>query len=250
MTPRRIDGCGLSFALEGQGDPPILLLGGHRTPMTAWRSVWPMLTARARVLAYDRAGTGASEAAREPQDGAAVLSALDGLLERVGLSGPYLLAAHSLGGLYASLMARTWPERVAGMVLIEAAHPGQAHRAPPPDGTMRRAWRRLTARGFMDDPHSEYAGVPATVGQIAAAGPFPAIPLRVVTGARRMPLVPRPAFEAHQRFQRDLASLSPLGKQVIARQSGHMPQVTEPDLVASVVNDLHREIRGTAPPAS
>ena len=232
----------VACAVEGTGEPPLLLLSGHRTPMTSWGAVWPLLTARGRVLAYDRPGTGRSDPACAPQDGAAVLATLEALLERVGLAGPYLVAAHSLGGLYATLLARTRPGLVAGMALIEAAHPEQAERVPPAGGPLRRAWRRMTGRGFMDDPFSEYAGVPATVAQIGAAGPFPAIPLRVVTGARRMPFVPEAAFAEHRAFQRDLATLSPLGEQVVAQESGHLPQLTEPDLVARVIGDLREAV--------
>ena len=238
-----IDGRTLSYALEGQGDPTILLLSGHRTPMANWRAVWPMLTQRARVLAYDRPGTGASDPAGAPQDGARVLATLDALLDRLDLTGPFLVAAHSLGGLYANLLARTAPARVAGLALIEAAHPAQAERDLSPGGPVRQLLRRMTGRGFMDDPVSEYRGVPATVAQIEEAGPFPPLPLRVVTGARKMPFVPASAFEAHGRYQRDLASLAPQGEQIVALESGHLPQLTEPTLVAGVIADLHATLR-------
>jgi pimeloyl-ACP methyl ester carboxylesterase len=38
--------------------------------------------------------------------------------------------------------------------------------------------------------------------------------------------------------QQDLARLSPLGEQVLAQQSGHFPQLTEPNVVLAVLRDL------------
>ena len=256
MTPRTLDigGRSLSYALEGDGEAVIVLLGGHRTPMESWDKLWPLLTAEARVLGYDRPGTGASDPAEVPQDGKAVLATLDALLGQLGIEGSLILVAHSLGGLYANLYARTRPERVAGMVLVDAAHPDEAEPLPVAGDFVRRLLRRLTGRGFMDDPYSEFRGVPATVEQIGAAGPFPPIPLRVVTGGRQMPFVPRAAFEKHRDSQQKLVALSPLGEQVIAEKSGHMPQISEPDLVARVVIDLCALVRetvsGTVPPVS
>ena len=247
MTPRALDigGRSLSYVLEGEGEPVVLLLAGHRTPMASWDAVWPMLTAGARVLAYDRPGTGASDPADAPQDGLAVLATLDTLLERLAIDGPVVIVAHSLGGLYADLYARTRPERVAGMVLVDAAHPDEAEPLPVAGDFVRRLLRRLTGRGFMDDPYSEFRGVPATVAQIGAAGPFPGIPLRVVTGGRQMPYVPRVAFEKHREAQRKLVALSPLGERVIAEKSGHMPQISEPELVSQVVMDLCASVKGS-----
>ena len=248
MTPLSLDigGRTLSYALEGEGEPVVVLLGGHRTPMVSWDKVWPLLAAKGRVLAYDRPGTGASDPAVAPQDGEAVLATLDTLLERLDIRGPVVLVAHSLGGLYANLYARTRPARVAGMVLVDAAHPEEAEPLPVAGAFVRRLLRRLTGRGFMDDPYSEFRGVPATVAQIEGAGAFPPVPLRILTGAQKMPFVPRAAFEKHRESQRKLVALSPLGEQVLAEKSGHMPQISEPELVAQVV----RSITETVPPVS
>jgi pimeloyl-ACP methyl ester carboxylesterase len=38
--------------------------------------------------------------------------------------------------------------------------------------------------------------------------------------------------------QQELARLSPLGEQVIAHRSSHFPQLTEPELVLSVIAEL------------
>jgi pimeloyl-ACP methyl ester carboxylesterase len=79
-----------------------------------------------------------------------------------------------------------------------------------------------------------------TAREIAAAGPFPEVPVRVITGG----LTPKTALlspgvvAAKRANQQDLARLSPLGEHVVAHKSGHFPQLTEPDLVLRVLSDL------------
>jgi pimeloyl-ACP methyl ester carboxylesterase len=98
----------------------------------------------------------------------------------------------------------------------------------------------LPQRLFQRNVHAELQCVDETVRELAAAGPFPKVPLRVVTGG----LTPRawmlsPAvIGARRAHQQELARLSPMGEQVIAQQSGHFPQLTEPALVLRVLAEL------------
>jgi pimeloyl-ACP methyl ester carboxylesterase len=86
----------------------------------AWAGVMPLVAARTRVVAYDRAGAGDS-------DPVAPLS-LDGqtgdltaVLQAAGGGRPVVVAGHSWGGLLAQLAAIRHPELVSGLVLLDPA---------------------------------------------------------------------------------------------------------------------------------
>jgi pimeloyl-ACP methyl ester carboxylesterase len=87
-----------------------------------------------------------------------------------------------------------------------------------------------------------------TVREIEAAGPFPDVPLVVVTGGKAPPawMMSPAAVGARRAHQQDLARMSPQGEQVIAQGSGHFPQLTEPQLVLDVLAQL--VARATARP--
>jgi pimeloyl-ACP methyl ester carboxylesterase len=76
-----------------------------------------------RSIAYDRAGMGHSDPGPLPRDGRAANADLMALLEALGERGPYLLVGHSMGGLTTRLLALTWPEKVVGLVLVDAMTP-------------------------------------------------------------------------------------------------------------------------------
>ena len=88
--------------------------------MSNWNKVIPPAAVNGTVLAYDRLDTGGSEQSSTPQDGDAILLRLDALLRAVELEPPYILVAHSPGGLYANLYARRNPDKVSALVMVEA----------------------------------------------------------------------------------------------------------------------------------
>lgn len=105
----------------GSGEPTVVLeagLGESSYSMAGW--IAPAVAQVTRVCVYDRAGYGWSEAASGPRDGAAVAADLHSLLAQAHEKGPYVLAGHSTGGVYARVFAAHYPEQVAGMVLLDA----------------------------------------------------------------------------------------------------------------------------------
>jgi pimeloyl-ACP methyl ester carboxylesterase len=89
-----------------------------------WAVIQEKLAAKGlRSIAYDRAGMGHSEPGPLPRDGRASNADLLALLESLGEPGPYLLVGHSMGGLMVRLFALTFPEKVVGLVLVDAMTP-------------------------------------------------------------------------------------------------------------------------------
>ncbi len=107
---------------DGAG-PGIVFLGGFMSDMTGTKAVHLEAEARAQGRAFlrlDYSGHGASSGTFEEgcvtdwtADAVAVIEALT--------KGPQILVGSSMGGWIALLIARTMPERVAGLVTIAAA---------------------------------------------------------------------------------------------------------------------------------
>ena len=58
-----------------------------------------------------------------PRTPSAISTDLHTLLQRAGVPGPYVIAGHSFGGLYALTFAAKHPDEVAGLVLIDSTSP-------------------------------------------------------------------------------------------------------------------------------
>lgn len=224
----------------GSGSPAIVFLSGAGMDIDSWFKVLPEAATLGTVVAYDRLGVGRSDRPAVAQSGDVIVETLRRLLANVAPP-PYVLVAHSLGGLPAEIFARRHPDEVGGLVLVEAASPAEAANPPTP-GSIARAVESI--RGVLDRLRGRAQGldemdnVAETLRQIGAAPAFPDVPLVVVTGGKRMPMVPEAAFQAHLRAQADRAALSPQGRQVVAARSGHFPQLQEPEIVVAAIRDV------------
>lgn len=125
-----VGGYKLHLACRGQGGPTVLLEAGLNDFSVQWALVQPAVAQFTRVCAYDRAGLGWSELSPRPRTSVTMIDELHTLLRKAGESGPYLLVGHSFGGITMRGFARQYPEQVAGLVLVDAAHEAQLARIP------------------------------------------------------------------------------------------------------------------------
>lgn len=238
----------LSFIVSGTGSPTLLLFGGAGMSLQGWEPLYPGIERLGTVFGWNRFGLQGSDAPRARQAGTVVIGSLRELLAYAGLAPPYVLVAHSLGALFANLFARLYPREVAGAVFLEGTHPDDHAMLRQHESQLAGTLARLLTLPqvlFRRNLHAELAAVEGVAREIAAAGAFPPVPLRVVTGGLtpRSWLLSPAAIGAKRAHQQELARLSPLGEQVIAQKSGHFPQLTEPGLVLQVLEDLVEEAR-------
>ena len=121
-----VGGHSLHLNCRGSGSPTVVLEPGAGGMSSTLGWITPAVARDTRVCVYDRAGRGWSEPADSPQDAAQIATDLHTLLERGHVPGPYVVAGHSFGGLYALTFAARYPDEVAGMVLVDSTEPGSA----------------------------------------------------------------------------------------------------------------------------
>jgi len=173
---------------------------------------------------YDRGGTGWSDPVALPRSAAEVAGELHGLLRAAGVPGPYVLAGHSVGAVYARRFAQLFPADVRGLLLLDPGHEDLFDYLPPeaaelnekmrPDLTQlpdltaeqikaaREAYAKLLAawpedvRAELTDHHlahwrtalAETEGLESAVyPELRAGGPIPDVPMIVLTAGAGNP---------------------------------------------------------------
>jgi pimeloyl-ACP methyl ester carboxylesterase len=76
-----------------------------------------------RSIAFDRAGMGHSDPPPAPQDGEAAMGDVLAALGALGERGPLVVVGHSMGGLFARILAARAAGRVRGVVFVDAMTP-------------------------------------------------------------------------------------------------------------------------------
>ena len=268
----------LYLECRGQGSPTVILEAGYRASARYWSDdllhpeasrtmVLSGVAQFTRVCAYDRPGTVASigeddfisrsDPIAQPRTAPEVVADLHALLQTAGVPGPYVLAAHSLGGLFARLYASTYPDEVVGMVLVDASSERLERLMTPEQWA---ASVRLS-REFGSDtvvPIPDYGDMEtlgwgadnAVVRAAVAATPLRPMPLAVL--AHGLPFA-LPAetqeftsaeWDAFLRAaSEDLATLVPQARFFVASESGHDIHQDQPELVIEAIRQVVEGVR-------
>jgi pimeloyl-ACP methyl ester carboxylesterase len=231
----------------GNSSTNIVFLNGFRMSFKTWDKVYPELTAEYSAILFNRRGVGGSSKAIEAQDGHTVIYEMRSLLRNLELTPPYFLVGHSLGGLFANLYTRVFSNEVAGVVFVDAPHPlevaEQKINNPPFVVSAINNGLKKIEKLFDTFKYSEDECIEETIDQIKSAGAFPKIPVAVVSGTKKMPFIPEKTFEIHQQYQAKLLNLSSKSTHYICHQSGHFPQITEPEKVISAIKNTLAETK-------
>lgn len=233
------------YAISGQGEPVLVLINGAGGPIEAWHKIFHEAAKESTVFAYNRAGIGKSSKPNTPQDGQTIVASIRQLLLHVKLQPPYILVGHSLGGLYANLYVRQHPDEIAGVILLESSHPDDVQ-IQQMQGPVIRSINRVLGVFDAFFPYRKWDEtnyVNRTIDQIAQSGPFPDVPLYVITGSRKPPMTPKHIFEIRRKHQYNLARLNSQGKHIFALRSGHFPQLTDPDIVLKTIRQCLQSVR-------
>ena len=225
-----------SVVVAGEGGPTVVFESGLGQGKEAWAPVFKAIAGHARALAYDRAGYGDSEAAPGARDGEQAVQELCALLMALELPPPYVLVGHSLGGTLMKLFARLYPHEVAGVVLVDARNSDFSKRA-----------RHMGVRRMLYEPpkalywlarsatRRELRALPQTMQQARRAGPFPSVPLIVLTHSRAATHWPRNLGRAWLNSQHSMARMSVLGRISVCDDAGHQLHRDRPDAVVHAV---------------
>jgi pimeloyl-ACP methyl ester carboxylesterase len=114
-----VGGYRLHFTVMGEGKPTVVFDSGIATGSLLWTRVAPEVAAVTRVCTFDHAGFGWSDVGPSPHTALELGAELERLLSAAEIEVPYIFVAHSYG-LDAQLFAGRHPEKVVGMVFVDA----------------------------------------------------------------------------------------------------------------------------------
>jgi len=192
---------------------------------------------RAYACVYDRTGVGRSTKPKSAVTARDHVAEVHELLELADVARPAVLVGHSYGGIVALMETVEHPEDVAGLILVDSAHPHQDARLESVmSDEQRQAYRALSA----DTPSVDFA---TSLTEAAAEyGPLPAIPLTIITathgfvkGEAWMEGLPGDAMQAvWLELQEEHARLRPDARHIKAG-TGHYVHEDDPDVVVDEI---------------
>jgi pimeloyl-ACP methyl ester carboxylesterase len=118
----------LNVHCVGQGSPTVIFESGLGDQSRAWAMVQPAVGNKTQACSYDRAGLGFSDLSDRPGTSENAVNDLHRLLLAAAIKPPYILAGHSLGGMYVRLYTDRYRSEVVGLVLVDSVSEEQGRR--------------------------------------------------------------------------------------------------------------------------
>lgn len=117
-----IDGVAFRLAVEGEGEPVLLLHGGY-TNLAVWDDHTEAFAAQYKVIRYDQRGYGMSD---EPTKPFSYYEDIRSILDYCGVSSAHIVAS-SFGGAAAIDFTLQYPERINKLILVGPSIHGAAY---------------------------------------------------------------------------------------------------------------------------
>jgi pimeloyl-ACP methyl ester carboxylesterase len=115
------------YKMAGSGKPVMVLLHGFGSSIYTWHKVMDSLAAEGTVIAFDRPAFGLTDrpvpgewTSENPYSNEFQVQLTVGLMDALNVE-KAVLVGHSAGGTVALQTALTYPDRVSGLVLVDAA---------------------------------------------------------------------------------------------------------------------------------
>lgn len=221
--------------------PTVIFEAGLGDTAAVWNAV--SLPSDLGRFAWTRAGYGLGATLLVGQEwsgdrdgrrsGAEVAAELERALQENGVEPPYILVGHSLGALYTLQFAKNHPDRIAGIVLVDPRLPGFTHTCKA-SGLRGCEIPALVRLALSDTEQLELAGTPETEAALSDLGPLRDIPL-VILVAERGGIGEDPRWRGVWKDYAEAFSQRFATARVVAVDSGHYIQTSDPDLVANEI---------------
>lgn len=114
-----IGGRRLHVHITGDGPARVLFEAGLAATSVSWGLVAKRVAEFTGVVTYDRAGLGWSDPSENRLTALEAARDLAAMLDRIECRSPLVLVGHSFGALIVRVIQQLYPERVAGIVLVD-----------------------------------------------------------------------------------------------------------------------------------
>jgi len=270
-----VGGFKLHYVKKGEHDATVVFESGlDYRGHHVWNKVQNEVSKFATTVSYDRAGILKSQRGSKEKSCENMAYDLHVMLEKIQVKKPYILVAHSLGGLDVRTYVKEYPDEVKGVILVDSTHPELLERAPEAlalklkiphtpqwlanvlsiTGVTRIAMNSLFNS---DDNYSEdfkkdiNAHLNRTIASVndeikkledlsseAKGITFGDIPLTVIASTKMDNKEMEPFKEFFQGLQKDSLKLSTNSNIVWAKNSGHFIQLEQPEIVIEAIKKL------------
>ena len=237
-----IGGHRLDVTIKHGGPVTVIFESGFLQDLSTWDPVFNIVGSFTTAVAYSRAGYGESEDGPLPRTPSNILNDFNVLIDSLGLNQPFILVGHSWGGFLARYYTTQIPDKIGGLVLVDAMHGAETQILMNQDSILGEYLRQglsnykdsvKNANAFSESVFSEWD----VTDEIYENGGsdyepilLPDIPIVVIT-AQGGPHWPKALKYTKRITQGEWIEYSSNAMWIITDKSGHDVMVDKPNLI-------------------
>lgn len=247
----------IHYEIRGSGAPWIILLAGAGNDLTSFDSIFSELSKITTVVRYSRAGLGESSYSNRVKGFEDMVDELHLISSALEVPAPFILGAHSFGGLTAKAYASRYPSRVAGVLsmdpsfednfeVLEPFDPGVRNEfeaglehflSTYPDHAFTYEFKAMVALYDSPETWRELFDYPATIPHFVITS------LKTIDAANSPGRDTKEIMNARAEAQYRSISRSDIHMQVRVSDAGHDVHVDRPRLVIDAFKMLYNLVK-------
>jgi pimeloyl-ACP methyl ester carboxylesterase len=234
-----VGGRKVQIVAKGDGSPTVVFESGFAGGLFLWNPALDKVATRTHVLAYERAGLGASDMGPDPRTAKQIALELHELLRVSSAPRPYVIVGHSMGGLYTRVFAHEYPQDVAAMVFVDPATEGYYDRLRVETPT---DWANAPNQ-MTEGMRKQWAGLPESLEQARRAWPLRKLPTVIFTSQKPLgawPLKSPDDMTVWLKEHNWLAEKMPGAEHIVLTEDNHLTILRNPQLSQKIIEIVDR----------
>ena len=140
-----VNGKKMHVFTEGKGETTYVILsgGGVGEPVLEYKPLWSRFAEYGRVAVVEKLGYGWSEDAETPRSSENIVEEIRTALKGANINPPYVLVAHSIGGIYAMTYAQLHADELTAIIALDTTLPGGIIQAQKDGQTMEKSLQQF-----------------------------------------------------------------------------------------------------------
>ncbi|WP_335870937.1 alpha/beta fold hydrolase [Bacillus sp. 2205SS5-2] len=209
-------------------EPAVVFESGYGDDSSNWNGLQAEISEVTQTLSYDRVGLGQSGNGEMPKDAEHHAKQLHKAIKKSKIKAPYVIVAHSIGGINARVYAEKFGDELDGIVFIDSSHESQEELMIEPylpEEMKEFYYEQFTAEG-------DYETVMNSFQQALdsrESDPLRTIPITVLSATEHG--LGNEAEQVWAMLQQDIASLSDHNTHITVEGAGHYIHLDQPKLV-------------------
>lgn len=171
---------------------------------------------------------------------------LNALLETLGVNHPIVLVGHSAGGMFARVFASRYPDRVAGLVLVDPATEDAYENWQSSDSGHFAAFEAFVRENYAPPVgwYGQWHALDRSIEEARRAWPLPPIPVTVITTLTPFPeewvLADTERINLWSEAHARLAQRIPGADHIVVESADHITILDLPELLSTIHSMLDR----------